>query len=156
MAAAVIGNQDNREVLRCEECNLVQFSTVSKTCRKCHVPYEKVVEEKKPDIPFLVPEPIERIVVNDPNIQLGITLALRFFRNARGLSQADMCRRLGVPRTWISKFENAKCMPTLPSLVRLAEALELTVYFLMLACEEFTRSLTNTEEEKQGDSQTGS
>ncbi len=44
-------------------------------------------------------------------------------RHARSLSQRQLAGRMSVPRTYISKIENAKAMPTLSSLERLANAL---------------------------------
>ena len=39
------------------------------------------------------------------------------------MSQRQLAGRMQVPRTYISKIENAKAVPTLSSLERLAEAL---------------------------------
>jgi transcriptional regulator with XRE-family HTH domain len=44
-------------------------------------------------------------------------------RRARHLSQRQLAGRMQVPRTYISKIENGKAIPTLGSLERLADAL---------------------------------
>jgi transcriptional regulator with XRE-family HTH domain len=44
-------------------------------------------------------------------------------RRARHLSQRQLAGRMQVPRTYISKIENGKAIPTLGSLERLATAL---------------------------------
>ncbi|MGB9407032.1 MAG: helix-turn-helix transcriptional regulator [Terracidiphilus sp.] len=44
-------------------------------------------------------------------------------RRARHLSQRQLAGRMQVPRTYISKIENGKAIPTLSSLERLAAAL---------------------------------
>jgi transcriptional regulator with XRE-family HTH domain len=44
-------------------------------------------------------------------------------RRARHLSQRQLAGRMQVPRTYISKIENGKAIPTLSSLERLANAL---------------------------------
>jgi transcriptional regulator with XRE-family HTH domain len=44
-------------------------------------------------------------------------------RRARHLSQRQLAGRMQVPRTYISKIENGKAIPTLSSLDRLATAL---------------------------------
>jgi transcriptional regulator with XRE-family HTH domain len=48
-------------------------------------------------------------------------------RRARHLSQRQLAGRMQVPRTYISKIENGKAIPTLGSLERLAEALQVDV-----------------------------
>jgi transcriptional regulator with XRE-family HTH domain len=44
-------------------------------------------------------------------------------RQARHMSQRQLAGRMQVPRTYISKIENGKAIPTLGSLERLAAAL---------------------------------
>jgi len=48
-------------------------------------------------------------------------------RQKSGLSQRQLALRMQVPRTYVSKIENEKAMPTLSSLQRLATALEVTM-----------------------------
>ena len=48
---------------------------------------------------------------------------MREIRRARHLSQRQLAGRMQVPRTYISKIENGKAIPTLGSLERLAMAL---------------------------------
>jgi transcriptional regulator with XRE-family HTH domain len=95
-----------REVLRCEHCLLVQFRTSNSMCRRCHKPLD--VEE--------APTPIEAIAAQVKEI-----------RKARHLSQRQLAGRMQVPRTYISKIENGKAIPTLGSLERLAAALEVDI-----------------------------
>ena len=52
---------------------------------------------------------------------------VREIRRARHLSQRQLAGRMQVPRTYISKIENGKAIPTLGSLERLALALEVEV-----------------------------
>ena len=52
---------------------------------------------------------------------------MREIRKARHLSQRQLASRMQVPRTYISKIENGKAIPTLGSLERLADALEVDV-----------------------------
>jgi transcriptional regulator with XRE-family HTH domain len=55
-------------------------------------------------------------------------------RQRHGLSQRQLALRMGVPRTYVSKIENEKATPTLSSLERLAQALEVSVYDLLRLC----------------------
>ncbi|HLQ51434.1 MAG TPA: helix-turn-helix transcriptional regulator [Terriglobales bacterium] len=59
--------------------------------------------------------------------QLQIASAIRVLRQRSGLSQRQLALRMQVPRTYVSKIENEKAMPTLSSLQRLARALEVHV-----------------------------
>ena len=52
---------------------------------------------------------------------------VRELRRARHLSQRQLAGRMQVPRTYISKIENGKAIPTLGSLERLATALGVDV-----------------------------
>jgi len=55
---------------------------------------------------------------------LQVAAQVREIRRARHLSQRQLAGRMQVPRTYISKIENGKAIPTLGSLERLAGALE--------------------------------
>lgn len=115
--ATVMTPVASREVLRCDRCGLVQFSTSNLLCRRCHKPLE--IEE---------PEPVSSAGELAGARQTGerdnrVSVRLRELRNARRLSQRQLAARLDVPRTYISKIENGRAMPTLSSLQRLANAL---------------------------------
>ncbi|MGC9158082.1 MAG: helix-turn-helix domain-containing protein [Terracidiphilus sp.] len=65
----------------------------------------------------------------DPSTEAGLKVAgqVKEIRVARHLSQRQVAWRMQVPRTYISKIENGKAIPTLSSLERLAEALGVEV-----------------------------
>ena len=54
---------------------------------------------------------------------MQVAAQVREIRRARHLSQRQLAGRMQVPRTYISKIENGKAIPTLGSLERLAAAL---------------------------------
>ena len=114
-----------REVLRCDHCKLVQFRTSTASCRRC----KKSLEAEQPvrvAAPLaLVPTPVKEA----EGIQ--VATAVRDLRHVRNLSQRQLAGRMGVPRTYISKIENGKAMPTLSSLDRLARALEVDLSALL-------------------------
>jgi transcriptional regulator with XRE-family HTH domain len=58
---------------------------------------------------------------------LQVAGQVREIRKARHLSQRQLAGRMQVPRTYISKIENGKAIPTLGSLERLAAALQVDV-----------------------------
>jgi len=111
-----------REVLRCEHCMLVQFRTNNSMCRRCHKPLD--MEE--------VPAPVEVIapandVESPTDAGLRVASQVKEIRRSRHLSQRQLAGRMQVPRTYISKIENGKAIPTLGSLERLATALEVDI-----------------------------
>src|SRR5476649_303547 len=114
-----------REVLKCEHCKLVQFRTSSDSCRRCKK--SLLPEQPKPMAAIsLVPEPVPAPVEG-----LQVASAVRDLRHVRNLSQRQLAARMGVPRTYISKIENGKAMPTLSSLDRLARALQVDISALL-------------------------
>jgi transcriptional regulator with XRE-family HTH domain len=74
------------------------------------------------------PIPID-LHVADPSTEAGLKVAgqVKEIRRARHLSQRQLAGRMQVPRTYISKIENGKAIPTLGSLARLADALGVDV-----------------------------
>ncbi len=114
-----------REVLRCDKCKLVQFRTPTLACRRC----KTSLEVEKP-----VPAPAPLAFIAAPRAEdegIQVATAVRDLRHVRNLSQRQLAARMNVPRTYISKIENGKAMPTLSSLDRLARALEVDISALL-------------------------
>ncbi|HUY80921.1 MAG TPA: helix-turn-helix transcriptional regulator [Acidobacteriaceae bacterium] len=122
--ATNLATVETREVLRCEHCSLVQFRTSNSLCRRCHKPLE--IEEPEPLQPQLVPASQE-----SHEDRIDVARAVRDIRNSHNLSQRQLAGRMNVPRTYISKIENSKAMPTLSSLERIANALEVDICMLL-------------------------
>jgi transcriptional regulator with XRE-family HTH domain len=120
--ATTLVSVDAREVVRCGFCSLIQFRTSNSLCRKCHKPLH-VEEPEKPGPVAVDFQPAE------PSAEAGLRVAgqVREIRRARHLSQRQLAGRMEVPRTYISKIENGKAIPTLGSLERLATALGVDV-----------------------------
>ncbi len=85
-------------------------------CRRCR----QSTEPEEPAQPLAL---VTSEAAEEP-AELDVARAVRNLRHTRGLSQRQLAGRMLVPRTYISKIENGKAMPTLSSLSRLAEALE--------------------------------
>lgn len=124
--ATTLAPVDSREVVRCDHCHLVQFRTANNLCRKC----KTSLDEEEPE-PILVVKPPVREPVATNHAHLQIATSIRMFRQKSGLSQRQLAMRMQVPRTYVSKIENEKAMPTLSSLQRLATALEVTMADLL-------------------------
>jgi transcriptional regulator with XRE-family HTH domain len=117
---------ETREVLRCDHCSLVQFRTSNSLCRRCKRPLE--AEERMALAPQLVSSN-PAAAAADAGLQ--VAGQVRDIRRARHLSQRQLATRMQVPRTYISKIENGKAIPTLGSLARLAAALGVGVCHLV-------------------------
>ena len=113
---------DTREVVRCEYCRLMQYRTSNSLCRRCHKPLD--FEEPAQLAPQLV---TSQPAPNSGDAGSQVAAQVRDLRRARHLSQRQLAGRMQVPRTYISKIENGKAIPTLGSLERLATALGVEV-----------------------------
>ncbi len=119
--ATTLAPVDSREVVGCDHCLLVQFRTHSNLCRRCRTS----LDEEEPEPVPVEPQPAP---VNLPlNRGFQVALAIRNLRQRSGLSQRQLALRMAVPRTYVSKIENEKATPTLSSLERLAQALNVSV-----------------------------
>ncbi len=127
--ATTLAPVDSREVVRCDQCHLVQFRTVNNLCRRCRTS----LDEDEPE-PILT----QQLQLAEPeessHSEVQVAKAIRSLRQRGGLSQRQLALRMGVPRTYVSKIENEKATPTLSSLARLAQALEVSVPDLLRAC----------------------
>lgn len=128
--ATTLAPVDSREVVRCDDCHLVQFRTANNLCRRCRTS----LDEDEPE-PTLTPQllaPIQQEESSHSEVQ--VAQAIRMLRQRAGLSQRQLALRMGVPRTYVSKIENDKATPTLSSLNRLADALQVSVPDVLRAC----------------------
>ncbi len=100
----------------------MQYRTSNSLCRKCHKPLD--FEETTALMPQLV---TSQAAPDSADAALQVAAQVRDIRRARHLSQRQLAGRMQVPRTYISKIENGKAIPTLGSLERLASALGVEV-----------------------------
>jgi transcriptional regulator with XRE-family HTH domain len=100
----------------------MQYRTSNSLCRRCHKPLD--FEEPVQLAPQLV---TSQPVPNSGDAGSQVAAQVRDLRRARHLSQRQLAGRMQVPRTYISKIENGKAIPTLGSLERLALALGVEV-----------------------------
>jgi transcriptional regulator with XRE-family HTH domain len=129
-----------REVLRCPQCQLVQYRTHNNICRRCH--------ESLDAPPPLAAAPLRPVFAEDePGLETAeatgtlvphVAYAIRQWRQRRGLSQRQLAERMHVPRTYVSKIENDKATPTLSSLDRMATAMEINLAALLSEPEPAT------------------
>jgi transcriptional regulator with XRE-family HTH domain len=84
------------------------------------------LDEDEPE-PILMEETPAVEPARGRHTHLQVAAAIRMLRQRSGLSQRQLALRMQVPRTYVSKIENEKAVPTLSSLQRLATALEVSV-----------------------------
>jgi hypothetical protein len=106
MATSLV-SVETREVVRCEYCRLMQYRTSNSLCRRCRKPLdmeEPVIGSATGDQP-----------ARADNAEAGHAGGHTGARDAPGrhLSQRQLAGRMQVPRTYISKIENGKAIPTL-------------------------------------------
>jgi transcriptional regulator with XRE-family HTH domain len=99
---------------------------VNSLCRRCRKPLE--IDEPEALSPQLVTTNAQGAEEAEG---IDVARAVREVRHDRCLSQRQLAGRMQVPRTYISKIENAKAVPTLSSLQRLATALEVGICDLL-------------------------
>ena len=119
---------DTKAVIRCKKCQLNQFMTRQGNCRRCRCPL--LCEEA----PVIVPEclPARSAQPAGPARPLiDMATAIWLLRSARGLSQRDMAKKMGIARTYISKLEGNRCVPSPPQIRRIAGILEVSEYCLV-------------------------
>jgi transcriptional regulator with XRE-family HTH domain len=68
--------------------------------------------------------------MSSPN-QLPLSANLQSLREMRGLTQAELGKRAGIAAASVSHFETAQRAPSLESLVKLADALAVSVDVLL-------------------------
>lgn len=75
----------------------------------------------------------------------AIGFVVRDSRNSKKLAQSEVGRRMGSPRTYVSKVENGAAAPTIESLIRLAQALDTTGSALLAKAERFADGVNHGE-----------
>lgn len=115
---------NDRDVVRCDLCLLVQFRAANDICRRCRRSLDEEPEEPEP-VPSMLAVTVSSHVARGGCPDLAATI--RSLRLRGGLSQRELAGRLRTPRTYVSKIENEKATPTLANLERLARALEVSV-----------------------------
>src|SRR5207248_11203395 len=59
--------------------------------------------------------------------QVNIGVVIKSYRSQRGLSQGDIERRTGLLRCYLSRVENGHTVPSLETLAKIAEAMDISL-----------------------------
>jgi transcriptional regulator with XRE-family HTH domain len=124
-------SNDDREVIRCPHCNLVQF--FSQRIRLCRRPScrKSLVEENIPEQSSQqVPSPV---ISPASSLQLSQLIAknLLRIRKTRHLSQNNLAEKLGVNRSYLTKCESGHILPHIAQLERIAASLQVSILELI-------------------------
>jgi len=129
-----------RVVVPCPHCRLIQFRTRNSMCRRCHKPLDGIEKH------FVSSDPATRTPgtaarEDRPEIVNHLGTRVREVRRMRGLSQSKLAQLMKVPRTYISKVEMSRTVPTIATLYRMASALEIEVHYLLCDARLHQREL---------------
>src|SRR5271168_839749 len=115
----------DREVIRCKPCGLVQYRTRTGNCRRCvralpqrlefMIPPPEAVEET-------VAEPTPERFANQETVE-NIGQRIRQLRESRSMTQSQLQSRSKVSRSYLSRIESGQMTPSLGTLEKISEAL---------------------------------
>src|SRR6202171_1464558 len=115
----------DREVIRCKTCGLVQYRTRTGNCRRC-------VRALPQRLEFLIPppappeeaaaEPTPEKFVNQETVE-NIGQRIRQLRESRSMTQSQLQSRSKVSRSYLSRIESGHMTPSLGTLEKISEAL---------------------------------
>ena len=115
----------DREVIRCKTCGLVQYRTRTGNCRRC-------VRALPQRLEFLIPppeapeeaiaEPTPERFANQETVE-NIGQRIRQLRESRSMTQSQLQSRSKVSRSYLSRIESGQMTPSLGTLEKISEAL---------------------------------
>jgi len=115
----------DREVIRCKTCGLVQYRTRTGNCRRC-------VRALPQRLEFLIPppapaeeagaEPTAEKFANRETVE-NIGQRIRQLRESRSMTQSQLQSRSKVSRSYLSRIESGQMTPSLGTLEKISEAL---------------------------------
>src|ERR1700752_859374 len=116
----------DREVIRCQVFGLVQYRTRTGNCRRC-------LRLMPPKVAFVIPPPSPQDLPGDdrqlfenwPNRETveNIGQRIRQLRESRGMTQSQLQARSKVSRSYLSRIESGQMTPSLGTLEKISEAL---------------------------------
>jgi transcriptional regulator with XRE-family HTH domain len=115
----------DREVIRCKTCGLVQYRTRTGNCRRC-------VRALPQRLEFMIPppapaeeavaEPAAEKFANQQTVE-NIGQRIRQLRESRAMTQSQLQSRSKVSRSYLSRIESGQMTPSLGTLEKISEAL---------------------------------
>ena len=115
----------DREVIRCKTCGLVQYRTRTGNCRRCVRALPQRLEFMIPPSPpaeEAAAEPASEMLVNQQTVE-NIGQRIRQLRESRSMTQSQLQSRSKVSRSYLSRIESGQMTPSLGTLEKISEAL---------------------------------
>ncbi len=115
----------DREVIRCKTCGLVQYRTRTGNCRRCVRALPQRLEFMIPPSPpaeEAAAEPASEKLVNQQTVE-NIGQRIRQLRESRSMTQSQLQSRSKVSRSYLSRIESGQMTPSLGTLEKISEAL---------------------------------
>ena len=115
----------DREVIRCKTCGLVQYRTRTGNCRRCVRALPQRLEFMIPPAPPVeeaAAEPTSEKFVNQETVE-NIGQRIRQLRESRNMTQSQLQSRSKVSRSYLSRIESGQMTPSLGTLEKISEAL---------------------------------
>ncbi len=122
---AISSLEMDREVIRCKTCGLVQYRTRTGNCRRC-------VRALPQRLEFMIPtaEAQEEAAAeaqtdkfaNQQTVE-NIGQRIRQLRESRSMTQSQLQSRSKVSRSYLSRIESGQMTPSLGTLEKISEAL---------------------------------
>ena len=116
----------DREVIRCKTCGLVQYRTRTGNCRRCvrALPQrmEYLIPQEVPQEEQAVPEAVATKFANQETVE-NIGQRIRQLRESRTMTQSQLQARSKVSRSYLSRIESGQMTPSLGTLEKISEAL---------------------------------
>jgi len=115
----------DREVIRCKTCGLVQYRTRTGNCRRCVRALPQRMEYLIPQEPPQEQEAAEVLTPKFPNRETveNIGQRIRQLRESRTMTQSQLQARSKVSRSYLSRIESGQMTPSLGTLEKISEAL---------------------------------
>jgi transcriptional regulator with XRE-family HTH domain len=115
----------DREVIRCKTCGLVQYRTRTGNCRRCVRALPQRLEFMIPPAPpaeEAAAEPTTEKFANQQTVE-NIGQRIRQLRESRSMTQSQLQSRSKVSRSYLSRIESGQMTPSLGTLEKISEAL---------------------------------
>jgi transcriptional regulator with XRE-family HTH domain/ribosomal protein L37E len=114
-----------REVIRCKTCGLVQYRTRTGNCRRCVRALPQRMEYLIPQEEPQEQEAAEVLTPKFPNQETveNIGQRIRQLRESRTMTQSQLQARSKVSRSYLSRIESGQMTPSLGTLEKISEAL---------------------------------
>jgi DNA-binding XRE family transcriptional regulator len=109
----------------CELYYRTQYTNGRTTCIRCKTDFSpKPPREEKPAPPPIIPFVAGRLPSSEKRT---FGLRIRELRLAKNLTQGKLSAAMNIPRSYLSKVEHGRCLPSLNQHVVIANALGMTL-----------------------------